>query len=87
MLKRGGALILYGPWLKSGITTASSNLEFDRQLRERDPEWGLRHVEDFEAEAVKRNFALVNMVHISPWSSALGLIAGSRQGCSRRARR
>ena len=58
VLKRGGALILYGPWLKGEITTASSNLEFDRQLRERDPEWGLRHVEDFEAEAVKRNFAL-----------------------------
>lgn len=58
VLERGGALILYGPWLQTGIETAPSNVEFDRQLRERDPAWGLRRVEDFEAEAVKRNFAL-----------------------------
>ena len=58
VLKRGGALILYGPWLKEDIQTAPSNLEFDRQLRERDPDWGLRRVEDFEAEAAKRGFIL-----------------------------
>jgi hypothetical protein len=58
VLKRGGALILYGPWLQAGVETAPSNLEFDRQLRERDPEWGLRKVEGFEAEAVKRGFVL-----------------------------
>jgi SAM-dependent methyltransferase len=58
VLKRGGALILYGPWLKADIETAPSNVEFDRQLRERDPDWGLRRVEDFEAEALARGFAL-----------------------------
>lgn len=58
VLKRGGALILYGPWLKGDIETAPSNLIFDRQLRELDPEWGLRRVEDFEAEALALGFAL-----------------------------
>lgn len=58
VLQRGGALILYGPWLKADVSTAQSNLAFDQQLRERDPEWGLREVEDFEAEAVKRGFEL-----------------------------
>jgi len=58
VLKRGGALILYGPWLKGDIETAPTNLVFDRQLRELDPEWGLRRVEDFEAEALARGFAL-----------------------------
>ena len=58
VLKQGGALILYGPWLKADIETAPSNLAFDQQLRERDAEWGLRRVEDFEAEAVKRGFTL-----------------------------
>jgi hypothetical protein len=57
-LKRGGALILYGPWLQTGIETAPSNLEFDLQLRQRDPAWGLRHVADFEAAASERGFAL-----------------------------
>lgn len=58
VLKRGGALILYGPWLKADIETAPSNVAFDQQLRERDAEWGLRKVEDFEAEAVRRGFVL-----------------------------
>jgi len=54
VLKRGGALILYGPWLQTGIETEPSNLAFDQQLRERDPSWGLRRVEDFQAEAGQR---------------------------------
>lgn len=58
VLRAGGALILYGPWLKADIATAPSNVEFDRQLRDRDPEWGLRKVEDFEVEAGRRGFAL-----------------------------
>jgi hypothetical protein len=58
VLPAGGLLILYGPWLKADIPTAPSNLEFDQQLKQRDPEWGLRRVEDFEAEAVKRGFLL-----------------------------
>jgi SAM-dependent methyltransferase len=58
VLKRGGALVLYGPWLQAGVKTAPSNLAFDQQLRARDPEWGLRGVEDFDAAASKRGFAL-----------------------------
>lgn len=58
ILKRGGALIVYGPWLQSGVETAPSNLAFDQQLRQRDAEWGLRRVEDFEAAASERGFRL-----------------------------
>ena len=58
ILRPGGALILYGPWLQAGVETAPSNLAFDQQLRQRDPEWGLRRVEDFEAVASERGFAL-----------------------------
>lgn len=58
VLKRGGALILYGPWLQAGVETAPSNLAFDQQLRDRDPEWGLRRLEDFDAAASERGFAL-----------------------------
>lgn len=52
-------LILYGPWLSEGIDTAASNLAFDADLKARDPRWGLRKVEDFAAEAVKRGFGLI----------------------------
>lgn len=58
LLPARAPLILYGPWLKDDIPTAPSNLAFDRDLKARDPEWGLRKVEDFEAAARKRGFAL-----------------------------
>jgi hypothetical protein len=47
----GGALILYGPYLREGVATAPSNAAFDRSLKGRDPEWGLRRVENVAAAA------------------------------------
>lgn len=58
ILPQGGALILYGPWLKDDIETAPSNLEFDADLKRRNPEWGLRRVEEFAAAAAERGLAL-----------------------------
>lgn len=58
ILPAGAPLILYGPWLCNAIETASSNLEFDQQLRARDPQWGLRTVEDFAAAAAQRGLEL-----------------------------
>jgi hypothetical protein len=55
-----GRLILYGPWLKDDIETAPSNLDFDANLKERDPRWGLRRVEDFAAAASDRGFELAD---------------------------
>ena len=52
-------LILYGPWLSGSIETAASNLDFDSDLRRRDPEWGLRKVEEFAAEAAARGLAFI----------------------------
>jgi hypothetical protein len=54
----GSPLILYGPWLKDDVPTVPSNLEFDADLKRRDPEWGLRRVEDFSAAAEKRGLRL-----------------------------
>lgn len=59
LLPEGGPLILYGPWLKNDIPTAPSNDAFDADLKRRDPQWGLRWVEDFAAAAALRGFRLV----------------------------
>lgn len=59
VLTAGAPLILYGPWLKDDIATAPSNLAFDADLKRRDPEWGLRRVEDFAEAAERRGFGLV----------------------------
>jgi uncharacterized protein DUF938 len=58
ILARGGPLILYGPWLKDDVEVAPSNLAFDADLKNRDPEWGLRRVEDFSQEASTRGLLL-----------------------------
>ena len=58
VLGSGASLILYGPWLQAGVPTAPSNLAFDVSLRDRDPRWGLRLVEDFADEAAARGFRL-----------------------------
>jgi hypothetical protein len=59
LLPAGAPLILYGPWISNKFETAPSNLAFDADLRRRDPEWGLRNVEDFAAEARARGLSSV----------------------------
>ena len=61
LLPAGGPLILYGPWLKDDIPTVDSNLAFDADLKRRDPEWGLRRVEDFAAAAEGHALALEDL--------------------------
>jgi SAM-dependent methyltransferase len=44
VLKAGGVLFLYGPFMRDGRHTAPSNAEFDASLKARDPRWGLRDI-------------------------------------------
>jgi SAM-dependent methyltransferase len=44
-LPGGGVLFLYGPYRRDGQHTAPSNDAFDRDLRRRNPEWGVRDLE------------------------------------------
>jgi SAM-dependent methyltransferase len=46
VLAPGGVLCVYGPFRYQGRYTSDSNLEFDRMLRERDPQSGLRDIQD-----------------------------------------
>jgi SAM-dependent methyltransferase len=50
-LARGALLYLYGPYRFDGAFTAESNAEFDRSLRSRDPQWGVRDVGELDAAA------------------------------------
>ena len=59
LLPSGGALILYGPWLKDDVETAPSNLAFDADLKRRNPDWGLRRVEDYAEMASLLGLQLV----------------------------
>ena len=52
-----GALILYGPYIETGIETAPSNLEFDASLKARNPLWGLREAEALDGLAAQHGMA------------------------------
>ena len=62
LLAPGGPLVLYGPWLLDEVETAPSNLAFDADLKRRNPEWGLRRVEEFAQAASKRGLELAQTV-------------------------
>ncbi len=51
LVKQGGQVILYGPFLE-GENSAASNLDFDVSLKSRNPSWGVR-----EQGLVKHIFA------------------------------
>jgi SAM-dependent methyltransferase len=53
-----GVLVTYGPYLEDGVPTAPGNLSFDRSLRERNPAWGIRTLEDVSREAKRAGLAL-----------------------------
>ena len=54
LLPPGGVLFLYGPFRRLGQDTAPSNEAFDAQLRAKNPQWGLRHL-DAVAEVAHHN--------------------------------
>jgi cyclopropane fatty-acyl-phospholipid synthase-like methyltransferase len=61
LLQRGAPLFLYGPYKRGGRHTAPSNEAFDESLRARDPDWGVRDLEDVERCAEEHGFALVEV--------------------------
>lgn len=56
LLEPGAPLILYGPWFSGGVPAAPSNMEFDANLRARDPAWGVRQLEQADALAARTGF-------------------------------
>jgi SAM-dependent methyltransferase len=51
LLAPGAPLVLYGAYRRRGVPTAPSNEAFDRSLKARNAEWGLRDLEAVQAEA------------------------------------
>ena len=54
-------LYYYGAFIRADRPTAPSNLEFDRSLRERNPTWGVRKLEDVVASARTCGLRLVSV--------------------------
>jgi len=46
ILRSGGILFLYGPYRREGRHTSPSNEAFDQLLKARNPDWGVRNLDD-----------------------------------------
>jgi SAM-dependent methyltransferase len=61
-LQPDGRLFLYGPFKRDGKHTALSNAVFDTSLRNGNPEWGVRDVEEVAAVAKRAGLSLREIV-------------------------
>lgn len=60
-LKPGGLLVTYGAYKHNGVITPESNVLFDRDIRRRNPEFGLRDINDVEKIANEYSVDLVKI--------------------------
>lgn len=58
ILKQGGLVLFYGPFFRSDVETAPSNLMFNSRLQQRDPEWGVPNLDQVCDEAKKYGISL-----------------------------
>jgi SAM-dependent methyltransferase len=63
-LTEPGHVFLYGPFKRHGKHTAVSNAVFDASLRENNPEWGVREIEDVEKLAGAVGLGLIEIVEM-----------------------
>ena len=62
LLAPAAPLVLYGPFKRGGEHTAPSNAAFDVDLRRRNPEWGVRDLDEVVALARTHSLELAEVV-------------------------
>ena len=63
-LRADGRFFLYGPFKRDGKHTAVSNAVFDTSLREGNPAWGVRDIDDLGKLASSAGLALLETVEM-----------------------
>jgi len=62
LLAPGAPLVLYGPFKRGGKHTAPSNAAFDADLRRRNPEWGVRDLDEVAAVGRRHSLEVAELV-------------------------
>lgn len=64
-------MVTYGAIAIDGEITPQSNVDFDRSIRQKNPEWGLRDLRDLKEEARKCGVELLYMYDLPANNKAL----------------
>jgi len=64
LLNEDGIFYLYGPFKVGGRHTAPTNEDFDRSLKARNSQWGIRNLDDVAAIALDHGFQLAETVRM-----------------------
>jgi cyclopropane fatty-acyl-phospholipid synthase-like methyltransferase len=64
LLREDGVLFLYGPFKRGGAHTAPSNAAFDERLRDENPQWGVRDLDEIVVQAATRGLHFMEAVEM-----------------------
>uniref|UniRef100_A0A182SWW3 Methyltransferase-like 26 n=1 Tax=Anopheles maculatus TaxID=74869 RepID=A0A182SWW3_9DIPT len=64
LLKAGGLLITYGPYAVNGVLTPDSNVQFNKSLQQRNPEWGIRDTSELSEMAILKGIKLLEAIDL-----------------------
>ncbi|XP_077780246.1 methyltransferase-like 26 B isoform X2 [Podarcis muralis] len=71
LLKPGGICLAYGPFAVNGIILPECNVQLDNMLQARNPEWGLRDVEELRQLANTNALRLERMLEMPEYTKCL----------------
>ncbi len=64
LLCAGAPLYLYGPYFRDDAEPAQGNLDFERSLKSRNLQWGIRDVADMDALAAQTGFGRHGLIEM-----------------------
>jgi SAM-dependent methyltransferase len=76
LLRPGGRLFVYGPFMRDGVHTAPSNASFDESLRVRNPDWGVRDIVALSALAERHGLSALEATPMPANNFVLTAIRG-----------
>ena len=76
LLRQGGVLFFYGPFMMGGVHMAPSNASFDADIKRREPRWGVRDVDDLVVQAAPHGLELREVVAMPANNLSLVFVKG-----------
>jgi hypothetical protein len=76
LLRGGGVLFFYGPFMRDGAHTAPSNEAFDVALKSRNSEWGVRDIADIARAGAGHELSLRDIVEMPANNLSLVFVRG-----------